>query len=61
MSNKRKIRDRPSTSLRPGLFIMEVKHDDGCPALETQRLADCTCTEVEHGPIQPFGARVNTA
>jgi len=29
--------------LKPGVTHIEVKHDDGCPALNTHSLADCTC------------------
>jgi len=29
--------------LIPGVMHLRVKHDDGCPAIETQSLADCTC------------------
>jgi len=29
--------------LKPGVVHISVKHDDGCPALKTERLADCTC------------------
>jgi hypothetical protein len=28
---------------KPGVQHIEVKHDDGCPALNTHSLADCTC------------------
>lgn len=27
--------------LKPGLAILQVCHDDGCPAMTTQRDADC--------------------
>lgn len=30
-------------STGPAVYRMSVGHDDNCPALETQRLADCTC------------------
>jgi len=29
--------------LKPGIAHIEVKHDDDCPALKTQNMADCTC------------------
>jgi hypothetical protein len=29
--------------LSPGVTHIEVKHDDGCPALKTHSLADCIC------------------
>ncbi len=29
--------------LKPGVVHIEVKHDDDCPAIKTNRLADCTC------------------
>lgn len=27
----------------PGVYYQAVKHDDSCPALETQSLRDCRC------------------
>lgn len=27
----------------PGVCYQAVKHDDGCPALETQSLRECRC------------------
>ena len=27
----------------PGVYLQAVRHDDGCPALTTQRLLDCRC------------------
>jgi hypothetical protein len=29
--------------LKPGVKHILVQHDDGCPALKTESLADCTC------------------
>jgi len=29
--------------LRPGMVHIEIKHDDGCPAIKTQSIEDCTC------------------
>jgi hypothetical protein len=29
--------------LKPGVAHIEVKHDDDCPAIKTQKLVDCTC------------------
>ena len=30
--------------IKPGSVLhVAVKHDDGCPALKTHNLADCTC------------------
>jgi hypothetical protein len=26
-----------------GVYVQPIAHDDGCPALTTQRLADCRC------------------
>jgi hypothetical protein len=26
-----------------GVYRIQIAHDDGCPALETQRLRDCRC------------------
>ncbi len=32
----------------PGVYILEYQHDDGCPTPRTQRMADCTCSQVDH-------------
>lgn len=29
-----------------GISHIEVRHQDGCPALKTKRLSDCTCQPV---------------
>ncbi len=50
MSNRRKIRGRPVSphaQLKPGVYVLEIRHDDGCPTLRTQRGGDCTCKEVD--------------
>ncbi len=42
MSNRRKTRGRPvppHAQLKPGVYILEIRHDDGCPAPSTQRSA----------------------
>ncbi len=31
-------------ALKPGITHILVKHDDGCPAIKTESLADCTCS-----------------
>jgi hypothetical protein len=38
--------------LSPGITHIEVKHDAGCLALKTEKLADCTCNPVirKRGP-----------
>ena len=28
---------------KPGLWLLEYRHDDGCKAQRTQSLDDCTC------------------
>jgi hypothetical protein len=28
---------------KTGITHIQILHDDGCPALETRRLQDCTC------------------
>lgn len=34
---------------QPGLYILEYKHNDGCPTIRTQRWHDCTCNDdVDH-------------
>ena len=30
--------------LKPRVAHIEVKHDDNCPGIKTQSLADCTCS-----------------
>ena len=40
--------------LKPGVAHIEVKHDDDCPAIKTQSLADCTCYPVFKG-VTPEG------
>lgn len=50
MSNRRKSRGRtaaPHGPLKSGVYILEVRHDDGCPTLRTHRSSDCTCTQVD--------------
>lgn len=32
---------------RPGLYILEIRHDDDCPTIRTQRAEHCTCKDVE--------------
>jgi hypothetical protein len=32
--------------LKPGVVHADIKHDDGCPAITTQSLADCTCEPI---------------
>ena len=34
---------RLATPLKPGIYHINVAHDEGCPALKSERLADCTC------------------
>jgi hypothetical protein len=49
MSNRRKTRKRPSAphaSMKPGLYVLNIQHDDGCPTIRSQRQSDCTCSEV---------------
>ena len=31
---------------KPGVFHIEMLHDDGCPALRTHRMIDCTCSPI---------------
>jgi hypothetical protein len=50
MSNKRRARKRPAAphaNLKPGFYVLNVQHDDGCPTIRSQRQSDCTCSEVE--------------
>jgi hypothetical protein len=49
MSNRRKTSKRPSAphaSMKPGLYVLNIQHDDGCPTIRTQRESECTCSEV---------------
>ncbi len=51
MSNRRKARKRPTAPQIPlkagGAYVLNVRHDDFCPTLKSQRMADCTCASVE--------------
>ena len=50
MSNRRKTRGRtsaPHATFKPGVYILNVRHDDDCPTIRTQRMSECTCKEVE--------------
>ena len=50
MSNRRKPRGRPvppHAHLKPGVYVLNVQHDDGCPTIRTQRASECTCKQVE--------------
>ena len=50
MSNRRKTRGRPSAphaTFKPGVYILNIRHDDGCPTIRTQRMSDCTCKTVD--------------
>jgi hypothetical protein len=42
-----------------GLFMLEYRHDDGCPTIDTQRWEDCTCDQVDHQLLryQPEGGK----
>ncbi len=49
MSNRRKTRGRPvppHATLKPGVYVLNIQHDDGCPTIRTQRESECTCAEV---------------
>lgn len=49
MSNRRKTRGRPvppHAQLKPGVYVLEIRHDDDCPTIQTQRSSDCTCKQV---------------
>ncbi len=61
MSNKRKIRGRPSTPSGPVRLIMEVKHDDGCSSLRTQRLADVATMAAVDVATVPHGGSLSAA
>jgi hypothetical protein len=56
VSNRRKARKRtsapPHATITPGVYILNVRHDDDCPTLRTQRMDDCTCTNVEQVLLQ---------
>ena len=47
MSNTRKIRRPRLPLLAPGVHIVEIRHDDGCPTLRTRQMEDCTCKMVQ--------------
>jgi hypothetical protein len=35
-----------------GLHYMSIAHDDDCPTLESQSLADCTCEPEFRAPVK---------
>jgi hypothetical protein len=39
-------------NIRPGLNFIFMRHDDGCPALETQRASDCSCDPITETTTQ---------
>lgn len=43
--------------LNPGLYILSVYHEDGCPTIASQRADECTCTnpDVEFMPFESIG------
>ena len=45
MSNRKKIRRpvRPTGMTKPGLYILEVRHDDWCGYWQHKRPDDCNC------------------
>ncbi len=63
MSNKKRIK-RPFRQVGPknpsielmtavltrsaGVFLVEVRHDDGCPTITSQREEQCICNDTEH-------------
>lgn len=50
MSTRPKAHGRPvlpHSALTPGLYILEIRHDDDCPTIRTLRIDDCTCSQVE--------------
>ncbi len=55
MSNRRKNRKRPAAPhapLKSGVYILEIRHDDNCPTIRTQRESDCTCKQVGHALLR---------
>ncbi len=49
MSNRRKTRKRPMpphAQLNPGVYVLSIQHDPGCPTIRSQRESECTCSEV---------------
>jgi hypothetical protein len=65
MSNKRKakkpvfkattLKEMLSSEGRGKVAILEVRHDDGCPTIKTQRDSDCTCERVDYNLVQYVG------
>jgi hypothetical protein len=39
---------------QPGLYILEFKHNDGCPTIRSQRWQDCTCGDDVDHELVPF-------
>lgn len=52
MSNRRKPRkprkhpSAPHASIKSGVYVLNIQHDDGCPTIRTQRMGDCSCPTV---------------
>jgi hypothetical protein len=38
----------PPKPLKPGAYILNVGHDDGCPCLAGKPLPACTCQQVTY-------------
>ncbi len=50
MSNRRKTHKRrsaPHATIKPGVYVLNIQHDDGCPTIRTQRASECTCKQVD--------------
>ncbi len=39
MSNTKRTKSR--RTIKPGVMILNIRHDDFCPAIRTQRSSDC--------------------
>jgi hypothetical protein len=50
--NKVELADKIKTIMatawkwKPGIYHISIQHDDGCPAIRTQSMVDCTCNPV---------------
>lgn len=42
---------------QPGCYVLEIRHDDGCPTIVSQDERQCTCKEVEQQIIPIGGAK----
>jgi hypothetical protein len=40
------VKHDPAKPPKPGVYVLEVGHDDGCPCLTGKPLPACTCKRI---------------